>query len=68
MSTTDRRFRIDTELRAKEGVSLDEFVTERRASGSSWARISRELFRLIDVEISYETLRAWFAELERKSA
>lgn len=41
---------------------LEEFVTTRRADNVSWRRIAREVLDLTDVDISFESLRSWFAE------
>lgn len=42
---------------------LDGFVTERRAEGASWRRISVELFEKTGVDVTHESLRAWYREV-----
>ena len=41
---------------------LDDYVISRRLEGLSWAKISRNLWRLTDVSVSDETLRKWFSQ------
>lgn len=44
---------------------LADYVADRRRDGASWRRISLDLRDDTDgqVDITYETLRAWFPEL-----
>jgi hypothetical protein len=46
------------------GGSLDEFVLTRRREGRSWRLISRDIWETTDgeLDITYETLRSWFAD------
>lgn len=46
---------------------LADYVAERRGNGVSWRRISLDLRDDTDgeIDITYETLRAWFPELAR---
>lgn len=48
------------------GVPLATFVAERRANGTAWRRISRELLDATDgsIDISGESLRSWFCDDE----
>lgn len=43
---------------------LRSFITERRAAGTSWRIISRDLYEATGrrVDVTYETLRTWFLE------
>jgi hypothetical protein len=41
---------------------LDAFVTERRARGEPWRTIARDLYDQTDVDVTGETLRAWYGE------
>jgi hypothetical protein len=52
------------------GRPLAEFVAERRANEVAWRRIGREVLDATDgtVEISGETLRAWFCDAETGAA
>lgn len=52
------------------GRPLAEFVAERRADDVAWRRISRELLDSTDgaVDISGESLRAWFGDEQAGAA
>lgn len=41
---------------------LDEYVTERRAAGKSWRRITLDLRDDIGVDITHNTLRSWYPD------
>jgi hypothetical protein len=41
---------------------LDEFVATRRKTGRSWRLISRDVFEITAVDVSFETLRAWYLD------
>lgn len=43
---------------------LDDFLREARDNGQSAAATSRRLFAEHGIEVSAETVRKWFAELE----
>ena len=45
--------------------NLDAFVLERRERGDSWRRISNDLRDITGVDVTYETLRAWYYEADR---
>lgn len=42
------------------GVSLDDFIAERRLAGDSWRTTSDLLFQRTNVRVSHETLRSWY--------
>lgn len=46
------------------GESLARFVAERRPQ-TSWRRLSLEIWKRTQVDVSYEALRTWFADAER---
>ncbi len=48
------------ELAELKTGGLDGYVADRRAAGKSWAAISRDLWTDHQLNVSYETLRAWF--------
>jgi len=60
MATVTRRY---ADLLLDGG--LDAFVNSRRAEGRAWRLISRDIWEATDgeLDISYETLRAWFLEV-----
>jgi len=58
---TPKRQLIDIRL----GGRLDQLVEDRRQAGASWRRIAHEISKASKVSISFETLRDWFADLER---
>ena len=58
---TPKRQLIDIRL----GGRLDELVEDRRRAGASWRKIADEISKAAKVSVSFETLRDWFADLER---
>lgn len=46
----------------KLGKPLAEYVKEKREAGVSWRRITLDLRDDIDLDVTYESLRAWFPE------
>lgn len=58
---TAKRQLIDIRL----GGRLDELVEERRRAGASWRTIAHEISKASKVKVSFETLRDWFADVER---
>jgi len=45
------------------GGGLDEYVTQRRDAGKSWRRITLDLRDDIGIDITHNTLRAWYPDL-----
>lgn len=47
------------------GQPLEQYVADKRKAGVSWRRISLDLRDETngDIDVTYETLRAWFPEL-----
>lgn len=43
---------------------IDSFVADRRAGGRAWRLISRDIWEATggELDITYETLRAWFPD------
>lgn len=58
---TPKRQLIDIRL----GGGLDRIVQDRRRAGASWREIAAEISKASKISISFETLRDWFADLER---
>lgn len=58
---TPKRQLIDIRL----GGRLDRLVEDRRRDGASWRDIATEISKASRVSISFESLREWFADLER---
>lgn len=52
-----------TRALANERLSggLDELVGARRSAGVSWRLIAREIHERTGVDVTYETLRIWYA-------
>lgn len=48
-------------VEARLGGSLVEYVAERRAT-TSWRAMAADLTERAGVQITYETLRGWFAD------
>lgn len=48
-------------VEARLDRSLVDYVTERRAT-TSWRAMAAELTELTGVQVTYETLRGWFAD------
>jgi hypothetical protein len=55
-----RRGRVATVLAHKE--ALAPFVRAQREAGETWRSISLDIFDRFGIEVSYETLRLWFAQ------
>lgn len=47
-----------------EATDLETFVRSRRRAGLPWRRITRDLYDVTRVDVSYETLRGWFPDDE----
>lgn len=49
---------------------LEVFVRSRREAGKSWRQIERDLYQSTDggVDVTYETIRTWFPDAERKAS
>lgn len=43
------------------GGGLDALVAERRHAGVSWRLIAREVHERTGVDVTFETLRIWYA-------
>lgn len=48
-------------VEARLGGSLEEYVAERRAT-TSWRVMAADLTERSGVQVTYETLRGWFAD------
>lgn len=42
--------------------SLETFVRSRRIGGTSWRKVSVELYDATGVDVAHETLRAWYPD------
>ena len=47
---------------------LDDFVHSRRGAGTSWRVISNDIRDQTGIDITYETLRAWYGTDKKASA
>lgn len=48
------------------GGTLEQFVKERRP-GRAWRLIARDLYEATGIDVTYETLRAWYGDDEAES-
>ncbi len=51
-------------IQVRLGRDLTQYVRERRPD-AGWRTIAADLRTITGVEVSYETLRAWFKDTER---
>lgn len=49
------------------GEPLAQYVSARRP-GTAWRRIAMEIYSRTGVDVTYETLRTWFADAEEPAA
>lgn len=42
---------------------VDAYVAARRGEGMSWRRIEQAIREQVSVDVTYQTLRAWYPEL-----
>lgn len=61
MTTTATQRLVDAVLDGQ----LREYVAGRRAAGRSWRQAALDLYRDHEVEVSHETLRSWYPDLDR---
>lgn len=62
--TTNLRIALDGAVKAAGATSLEAFVRARRTEGASWRRVATDLRDATAVDLTAETLRGWFPELE----
>lgn len=55
--------RLADVLLGEEGP-LERFVRERRSEGRSWRLIARDLYELTEVDLTHESLRSWFPDVD----
>lgn len=49
------------DLKLGDDGPLDQWVAARRAAGLSWRLIARDLHTATGIDVTYETLRGWYA-------
>jgi hypothetical protein len=59
MTPSDRRARVQDRFDAQGLGDVGEWLAGQRRDGLSWVDISFNLRALIDLPVSYETLRRW---------
>lgn len=61
---TQRRRLAEHALERHGKPSLDQFVSELRASGCSWATVVKEIYRATEgeMDLAEHTLRSWFLD------
>ena len=40
--------------------ATEKWIADRRSRGMSWRKITRELLETTGVDVTHETMRAWF--------
>lgn len=69
MAFTPHAKTVDAYLQ-RDGTTLADFITERRGTGLSFAKIARDLFVHTDgvVDVTGETIRNWSDQIELEAA
>lgn len=62
---SDRRLLVQAHFDRLGLGPVGEWIAARRAEHMSWGRMSREVWDLTRMEVSYETLRRWHTDDER---
>jgi hypothetical protein len=65
VSTPSRTYQL---IEERLDGTLAEFVRNRRQPSTSWRNLAAEIHTLTGVDVSYETLRSWFAESDSEPA
>lgn len=55
-------------IQLRLGRSLAVYLTEARRQGRHWRTIAADLSAATGVQVSYETVRNWTADLDAKAA
>lgn len=50
------------------GGTLSDYVLTRRAKGDSWRRIALDLRDDIGIDVTHETVRAWYMDADNATA
>lgn len=58
---SDRRLLVQAHFNSLGVGQLSVWLHGQREAGRSWAHISRDLYDLTGIDVSYETLRQWVA-------
>jgi len=64
-SLSDRRLLVQAQFDRRGLGPVGQWIKERRDENMSWGRMSRVLWDMTGVEVSYETLRRWHADDEQ---
>ena len=51
----------------KLGGGLEDFIRSRRISGRSWRLVARDVYEATGIDVTYETLRAWYPDEQAAS-
>ena len=51
----------------KLGGGLEDFIRSRRTSGRSWRLVARDVYEATGIDVTYETLRAWYPDEQAAS-
>lgn len=61
---SDRRLLVQAHFDQQGLGPVGQWIQERRNERMSWGRMSRVLYELTGMDVSYETLRRWHADDE----
>lgn len=64
---SDRRLLVQAHFDRLGLGDVSAWITGRRAENMSWGHMSRVLWTLTGMEVSYETLRRWHQDDEQRT-
>lgn len=64
---SDRRLLVQTHFDQQGLGDVGTWIDARREEGMSWGRMSRVLYGLTNMDVSYETLRRWHSDDETEA-
>lgn len=65
MSSTSRTYQL---IEARLDGTLADYIRDRRPPQATWRQLAADIEEKTGVDVSYETLRSWFADREQGSA
>lgn len=64
---SDRRLLVQAHFDRQGLGDVGAWINARREEGMSWGRMSRVLYGLTNIDVSYETLRRWHTDDEEST-
>jgi hypothetical protein len=61
---SDRRLLVQAHFDRLGLGPVGQWIQDRREESMSWGRMSRVLYEITNMDVSYETLRRWHADDE----